>query len=1014
MQEYTTKEFAAAVPCSANTIAKWRKSDLSKPLLAPDHFNKRGFPMYTEEQLPIARTLIKARKTALKAKETSTQVAETITPIVEHAEDTVPVEGKKIIATDDGDKDNRPKSHAQDTTTNAIKQQPFSQQVEYLPREILALPRFVKTRKDNPKAPSGAKWQDPKNQKLYSELKGTIGFVGSIESEDSLLFADFDHVLDDNDNFVSTDAQKWFEILHGEGFYCEKSQGGHGLHFFLQPTKGKFAAITGTRLYLTADKKSFIEIFYRSNRNCLVTGNLFQCEPNAPIAQCDDADKITQALIDALALQADAEKKAITKKEERKKLSPDIQALVDEINNVSMETLEAKGYLEHSEKGGNRPDGFICPWCGSGTRENKSGALTYYTDHKGAHVTCHACNCGGDILALFAKVNGYATQGEEFFQTVQLAADTFAIPYDEKIFEYHAEDNFFGTKDLIRDCPINLRLPQNFEFGKGGIKHITPPREGKDELPKIKSVTRTPLIITRVFTETKNFATQYEVGMRIGNKWRYVITDGDTLLDSRRVGILNGKGALIEENAILTKYFARLIALNQDIITRTRVYTQPGWHDGKFIYPISEGNDYICKRSNINYEELFATSGNAADWKDTLRKILYTGQAPLKGIVIGAALAAPLLKILHLPNFWLHIQGQRNYAKTPLLKFALSAYGNPAETYLLRSFDSSPKNRVTMAVAMNDLPQAIDELETLSPKETAELQKSVYDYCSGMDGQKNQKNGEVREVTRFRGVRISTGERPILEQNAKGGALKRCITLHVTSPLFDDETAHQLHRFCELNHGHFGRLWTEYISEHEKEILADYDRVLADNQRDTADFEPAHVRAIAACTVAFWHFRILLALEQSFDIYHAESFARLVIRDLPTKDDISDVKRGIELLASWIDSHPKNFIHAGKTADSAADSALSFTETSGILFSDGRVGFFAFAFRRICTEELHLPSYEKFLNELYDEGKLDCKSRSVKTQTCRQGREVKKIYLFKANVLIHIADTDGEEAEDLA
>ena len=995
--KYTLKDFAKAVGVSQSTVSIWKK----KGLIAPD-ITEGGRKFYSDTVLAEV----------LKLKGNKPSAAQVTTTEANH--DDAPVEGKKIIA-NDGEKTSEQNNHAQDTTTTTIKQQPFSQQVENLPREILALPRFVKTRKDNPKAPSGAKWQDPKNQKLYSELKGTIGFVAATDTEESLLFLDCDHFRDANGNFVSDTAKRWFNLITADGkYFAELSQSKKGAHVFAKPTKGKFGKITG-RIYLTDDKQSFIEVFYRTTKFCLVTGDLFCCKPNAPIAQGDDADKITQALIDALTLQADTEKKAasvaITMREEQKNLSPDIQALVDEINNVSRETLEAQGYLVHSEKGGNRPDGYICPWCGSGTRENKSGALTYYEDNKGAHVTCHACNCGGDILALFATVNGYSTQGEEFFQTVKLAADTFAIPYDEKIFEYHVADNFIGTKDLIRDCPINLRLPQNFEFGKGGIKHITPPREGKDEPPKIKSVTRTPLVITRVFTETKNFSTQYEVGMRVGNKWRYVITDGDTLLDSRRVGILNGKGALIEETAILTKYFARLIALNQDIITRTRVYTQPGWHDGKFIYPISEGKDYICKRSNINYEELFATSGNADAWKEKFREILSTGQAPLKGIIIGGALAAPLLKILHLPNFWLHIQSKQNYGKTPLLKFAMSIYGYSIEGKLLGSFDSSPKNRVTMAVAMNDLPQAIDELETRSTKEADELQKSVYDYCAGIDGQKNQKNGDVREVVCFHGVRISTGETPLLEQNAKGGALKRGITLHIKEPLDEISALRQLHRFCEMNHGHFGRLWTEYISEHEKEILADYDRVLTDNQKDTVDFEPAHVYAITACAVAFWHFRILLELEKSFDIYHAESFARLVIRDLPTKDDISDVKRGIELLASWVDSHPKNFIHAGKTADSAADSALSFTETSGILFSDGRVGFFAFAFRRICTEELHLPSYEKFLNELYDECKLDCKSSKVKTAQIWHGGTNKKAYIFKAGVLITV-DEEEEEASD--
>ena len=59
----------------------------------------------------------------------------------------------------------------------------FRQQLENLPDRILALPRFLKTRTDNPKAPAVSKWQLPENQRLCSELEGIRGFVAATEAE---------------------------------------------------------------------------------------------------------------------------------------------------------------------------------------------------------------------------------------------------------------------------------------------------------------------------------------------------------------------------------------------------------------------------------------------------------------------------------------------------------------------------------------------------------------------------------------------------------------------------------------------------------------------------------------------------------------------------------------------------------------------------------------------------------------------------------------------------------------
>ena len=173
----------------------------------------------------------------------------------------------------------------------------MNQSLTNLPKEILSLPHFVKSgNHDNPKAPFEG-WQRPENQKLYSELNGTIGVVASTEYDDSLIFFDFDHVLDDNGNFINDDAEKWFNYLQAQEYFAELSQSGTGIHMFAAPSIGKFPK--GRReLNFGGDVK--IEIFYGTNKFCLVTGKPFRCEPNAPIAQGVVADEMFQAILDEI------------------------------------------------------------------------------------------------------------------------------------------------------------------------------------------------------------------------------------------------------------------------------------------------------------------------------------------------------------------------------------------------------------------------------------------------------------------------------------------------------------------------------------------------------------------------------------------------------------------------------------------------------------------------------------------------------------------------------------------
>ena len=696
----------------------------------------------------------------------------------------------------------------------------FQQKLENLPAEILALPRFLPTRKDNPKAPKGKDWQKTENQVRYSELKGIGGFVAANETEESLIFFDFDHALDDNGNFINEDAEKWFNDLHGESFYCERSISGHGLHIFALPTRGKFPKITG-KIYLTDDRKSFIEVFYRTTKFCLATGALFCCEQNAPIAKSEIADRMTQKVLEELSKQAHTSPKK------------PVDAIVD--TQTILDTGEAKKQLIKAKS----PDEDN-PEYDLFRAQLMLDAISpeLLSDEKWLAVMSACKNLGVDYHVVDAwnhrdsdrynereNLERWNSKLDSSFNIETLHGIAKQFNYSEKEarrqwYQLHPEistnaplndDNIIRTRNRVKDCPVNLRIPQDFIFSQKGVTFVKPATEKKPAayIPAIK----TPVVVTKRLRA--DGIKRYEVAIRICNAWEEHEVDAQVLTNARRIHELDDYGCLVADAGLATRFFISFLADNERDLDELKIYSKPGWNDEQFIYPMpKESSLYRVERSNIDYSTMFATNGTREVW---IKKFVdVSNRSAIHRIYIGAALAASLLYVLGLPNFWLHINGRRNLCKTPLMKFALSIFGNPEK--IMRTFDASPKHLVTMAVGLNDLPQGIDEGETMNEKAMSAFQTTIYNFVAGVDGQRNQRNGDVRVTEDFRGVRISTSEQPLLRKSNKGGAYKRFIDLHLSEALFSVTEGRELHLFVARCHGHFGRLWTEYIVTHAKEM----------------------------------------------------------------------------------------------------------------------------------------------------------------------------------------------------
>ena len=579
------------------------------------------------------------------------------------------------------------------------------------------------------------------------------------------------------------------------------------------------------------------------------------------------------------------------------------------------------------------------------------------------------------------------------------------------------------TQNNLPDCPINLFLPETVYFSAGGVGTQSVNKFGDLES---YAATKSPIIPTKIFRTPKSHATKYEVAVKSRRQWRRIIVDGDELADPRKIlRLAKDGGALIKNAKNLTSFFAEIIAANEDRLPEIACYTRPGWHDGKFIYPTPEDEDsYRVERAGIDYDSIFKARGDKDKWLLKFLEIVNGKQGALKRFIFGACAIAPMLEIIKIPNPQINLWGTSNYAKTPLPKFGLSIFGDPGEGAMLRTWSATPKNMLTMAAGFNCLPILVDEGETMSKWTQVSLSEYVYNFSIGVIGQANKRNGDVRVTEKFHGVRLSTAERPMHDTADKRGAFKRLIDIHVTEELFDDSYARQLHIFCERNHGLFGRQWTSYVEEHSDDILNDFERTekyFAESgfKRDGihANFksiDATNARVVIACAVAYQHFYACI-FEENFDFYEARDNAAVILAQLPTIDEISDVNRSIDLLASWIVGHPRNFITPKKHNDDTPidgmdEPAQSYTETVGKKFADGRIAFLPTAFRKICVE-IGIPSYEKFLSDLYDADYLDCPNQREKCKVIKIDGNPARAYVINRDAL-DLKDNNNTDNDD--
>ena len=579
--------------------------------------------------------------------------------------------------------------------------------------------------------------------------------------------------------------------------------------------------------------------------------------------------------------------------------------------------------------------------------------------------------------------------------------------YQEPSYSNHSNETKRGdvirTRDCITGCPVNLILPKNFICGNTGITLVVPPKKETDA-PKYICVTRTPIVPTKIFREPKQNTFTYEMATLIRGVWRTTEIAGKALADPRAIITLADSGALIDEPKLLCRFLNAVISLNPDL-QEIKAYDQPGWHNGKFIYPTG-GKDCVVRRPGFNYEEDFATRGNPKIFKTYLLETLDKGGAVAR-VFLGTGLLATLIQPLNILNAQIQLNSKSGGGKTALAKMTAAIFGNPRE--LIRTFGATEKNRQAIAAAYNDLPTFFDEMETMNGKRAEEqLSQMIYSYAEGKGNQAQKRDGTARQAFRFYGSRLMTAERPILKEHDLRGAYKRLVQVRCPK-LFDDSFATDLHFIAENNFGHFGKPWTEYSTEHQKEIVqtfAGFGKIFAEHPQNV---EPTQLKSIIGAVVALQYFLICIEAQSAFDSKAAATDIKEIIALLPTNAQLDDTARAVEALGSYVASHEKSFTRDEKDTNTNKPIEIGAwgTVCSGKIFDTGAVAVFPTELKRILEDELHFASADKLIAEWKEQGNILITDKGRTTHKIRIGKKTYNVIHFRAGILA--TDTDSAE-----
>ncbi len=315
------------------------------------------------------------------------------------------------------------------------------------------------------------------------------------------------------------------------------------------------------------------------------------------------------------------------------------------------------------------------------------------------------------------------------------------------------------TAAKLGDIPA-MTLKPRYEENKDGIFYIgVKAEEGKIvELPPVQLSSRFELIGRGI----DSGGSHYRIIQWKDRLSRQTHTAALPMADIgvnwgwfRRLGIFITSARRNQER--LTDYLQ-----NNGQQTAYIVTNQSGWCSNGKAYTLPSGEVLAAEsgKANVIYNgdtsqaAAYAESGSLQEWQENIARYM-AGNSRLS-LAIGTALAAPLVSLLGMEAGGFHLFGDSRDGKSTAARAALSVWGKPDGLMLTWAGTGIGFNNV--ANARNDGLLVLDEISQATPRHVSSAAYSVINGVSKIQG---AKEGGNRDISRWRVLLLSTGEKPL-------------------------------------------------------------------------------------------------------------------------------------------------------------------------------------------------------------------------------------------------------------
>lgn len=375
-------------------------------------------------------------------------------------------------------------------------------------------------------------------------------------------------------------------------------------------------------------------------------------------------------------------------------------------------------------------------------------------------------------------------------------------------------------------------------------------------------------------------------------KWQSVIAERNTLASKNKILQLANTGIEVNENNAkdMITYISDLISINSETIPCNKAVTHLGWVEEGFI-PFVEDFKFDGDRSFEGVFKDVKEKGDYEMWKEEIRKLRVENET--LHFMIAVAFASPLIEILHINPFIVHLWGKSGTGKTVALMIAMSVWGNPKIGHLVKNLNSTSVGLERLSAFLNNIPFACDELQAIKNKYT-NFNELIYSLTQGEGKSRGTIDGGIQEQLKWSCAFLTTGEEPITSETSKEGVKNRVIEIEENKPLI--ENGKEMVNFLIENHGFAGKEYienlpnAEYLRKRHKEIFDELEKVNPSTGKQT--------NAIAT---------VLLADEIiSKTIFYDEPLSASQSIKYFQKD-IDEAKRIYDLIVDWFISNKNRF-----------------------------------------------------------------------------------------------------------